>query len=147
MKASVLVGCLVSSVVSAQTVRAQNNVPDRPAAESPAVPVPAEPYVLVCLRNSPPATRLSLTAEDAERYNVYRLAMPKVAEDMVRQPYPQLARPLLDGDVVVLEGIAWDKSISRAMPGNYNINLYKPGTPQTCRLGFQEIGKFPVRQR
>ncbi len=36
-----------------------------------------------------------------------------VAADMVREPYPPLARPLIDGDVVVLEAVAWDKSISR----------------------------------
>lgn len=102
-------------------------------------------YVLGCMRRNPLAFEQAMSEQDKARRQAYREGITKVFADMVRQPHPALAKPMIEGAPIVMEAIAWDKSITIPGPNNFDIQIFSKGTPQVCGRGFDEIGKIQVR--
>lgn len=115
------------------------------AGPAPAAAPSSGRFVLACLRDIPPAKKLYLEGDELERFKAYVGAMPKVAAEMVSQPHPALVKPISDGSAIVLDGVAWDSSISRASTDKFDIHPYPAGTAQACKAGSKEIGRFDIR--
>ncbi|WP_018264000.1 hypothetical protein [Methylobacterium sp. WSM2598] len=114
-------------------------------APAPSTPPGSGRFVLACLRKSPLASIIYLEGDELKRFRAYYPDMAKVAAEMVSQPHPALVKPINDGAAIVLDGVAWDQSISKASTDKFDIHPYPAGTPQACKAGYEELGKFEIR--